>query len=333
MKRSPLVTIGMPVRNGGALIRAAIEAILAQELQDYQLVISDNASTDDTEEICLEYQRRDRRVRFERLDVNVGAAANFNRLAEGCRSPYFAWAAHDDEMHPGFLRRCVDALESHSDSAAAITGVQLIDQHGLELATIRPPETMCSANIAVRLHAHLDRIEWYWVYGLYRTNALLEALPLGGFFGSDVALTWALLLRHPYTAIPEVLMTYRQFVRTEVDLLSALLPAQEVGTRPRWDVLNLRRELSLSISRSAVSERQSVLARRELRRWTASPQFRHFLWSDLAHHATAARRDNHRTRAVAFLAAMAMLNPARTKRNVMRRLHRPDREHRVAGPG
>ncbi len=106
------VTIGMPVFNGAFGIRAALDSLLAQTFQDFVIVISDNGSTDETEEICRAFQQRDERIRYVRQPVNLGAAMNFRFVLFEARTPYFMWAAADDlwacrfiETHLAVLNR------------------------------------------------------------------------------------------------------------------------------------------------------------------------------------------------------------------------------------
>ena len=92
----PLVSIGMPVYNGERFIRQALDSLLAQDCENFELIISDNASADGTQEICLEYAAQDGRIRYYRNENNLGALANFNRVLGLAQGPYFMWAAHDD---------------------------------------------------------------------------------------------------------------------------------------------------------------------------------------------------------------------------------------------
>ncbi|MEM4134638.1 MAG: glycosyltransferase, partial [Candidatus Micrarchaeia archaeon] len=78
--RNPLVSIGMPVYNGERFIRQALDSLLAQDYENFELIISDNASEDKTPEICLEYAARDKRIRYYRNEKNMGAAWNFKRV-------------------------------------------------------------------------------------------------------------------------------------------------------------------------------------------------------------------------------------------------------------
>ena len=102
-ENEPRVSIGMPVYNGEKYLEEAIQSILAQTYSDFELVISDNASTDKTQEICLEYAARDSRVRYHRNEKNLGAAPNYNRTFELSTGQYFKWADYDDLLAEEFL--------------------------------------------------------------------------------------------------------------------------------------------------------------------------------------------------------------------------------------
>src|SRR4051812_10231830 len=105
--RDPVVSIGMPVYDGANYIRRAAQSILTQDYEDFELIISDNASTDETESICRELAESDGRIRYFRNDTNIGASRNYNKVFQLAKGRFFKWAAHDDECHPSMLRRCV----------------------------------------------------------------------------------------------------------------------------------------------------------------------------------------------------------------------------------
>src|SRR5262245_11891356 len=105
------VSIGLPVYNGATYLRTAIDAILSQDFDDFELIISDNASTDETSSICQQYAACDSRVRYYRHATNIGAGPNYRHVFELAQCGLFKWATHDDVHLPGFLRRCVDVME------------------------------------------------------------------------------------------------------------------------------------------------------------------------------------------------------------------------------
>ncbi|WNC86000.1 glycosyltransferase family 2 protein [Thermosynechococcus sp. QKsg1] len=98
------LSIGMPVYNGAKFIREALDSLLAQTFTDFELIISDNASTDETEAICREYAAKDKRIRYVRQAQNLGAAANFKYVLDEARGEYFMWAAADAEVLKDSLR-------------------------------------------------------------------------------------------------------------------------------------------------------------------------------------------------------------------------------------
>ena len=107
-QNGPAITIGLPVCNGENYIREAIDSVLAQTFGDFDLLISDNASSDATENICRAYARRDPRIRYIRQESNIGAIANFKFVAGQARAPLFSWLAHDDRLRPEYLKTMTD---------------------------------------------------------------------------------------------------------------------------------------------------------------------------------------------------------------------------------
>ena len=101
----------MPVYNGQNYIVQALDSLLSQTYSDFELIISDNASTDSTQDICKDYASRDARISYVRQVENLGAIPNFNRVFELSRGQYFKWASHDDLCEPTCLERCVEVLE------------------------------------------------------------------------------------------------------------------------------------------------------------------------------------------------------------------------------
>src|ERR1051325_3578852 len=109
------VSIGLPVYNGARYLAPTLDAILAQTYTDFELIISDNASTDGTETICRDYAARDPRIRYLRQPQNIGAPPNHNFLVEQARGELFKWAAHDDLFGPKLIECCVRALDERPE--------------------------------------------------------------------------------------------------------------------------------------------------------------------------------------------------------------------------
>ena len=108
---TPRLSIGLPVYNGERYLGEALEALLGQTFEDFELIVSDNASTDETARICCSYQKRDRRIRYFRQPKNIGLAPNHNFVLGQARGELYKSAHHDDLCARDLLQRCVDALE------------------------------------------------------------------------------------------------------------------------------------------------------------------------------------------------------------------------------
>lgn len=124
---SPAVSIGMPIYNGEKYIREALDSLLGQSFANFELIISDNASTDGTEGICLEYAARDARIRYIRQPKNLGALANFKFVLDEARGAHFMWAATDDVWDPQWIGGMLNAMQT-TGSGAAFGKVQCINE-------------------------------------------------------------------------------------------------------------------------------------------------------------------------------------------------------------
>ena len=120
----PKVSIGMPAYNSERSIRAALDSLLNQSYGKFELIISDNHSSDHTADICREYKDTDSRVVYFRQNTNLGAARNFQFVKDAARGEYFMWAAADDSWGNRFVATCLDCLETHPRAVGAITGTQ-----------------------------------------------------------------------------------------------------------------------------------------------------------------------------------------------------------------
>lgn len=130
LQRSSMITIGLPVFNGEKTIRTALDSIISQAFSDFEVIISDNASTDETARICQEYVQHDRRIKYLKQSSNIGAFANFEFLVNKAMSPYFVWLAADDYWEPNFLTDNIAALETDSSAVASISKVAFINETG-----------------------------------------------------------------------------------------------------------------------------------------------------------------------------------------------------------
>src|ERR1700755_2990081 len=127
--RKPTLSVGLPVYNGERYLARAIDSLLNQDFEDFELIISDNGSSDRTEAICREAAARDPRVCYFRSEQNRGATWNFRRVFELSQGEFFKYAAYDDECYPTMLRRCMEAMvEGGPDVALVYTRSETIDE-------------------------------------------------------------------------------------------------------------------------------------------------------------------------------------------------------------
>jgi glycosyltransferase involved in cell wall biosynthesis len=129
MRHIPKVAVGIPVYNGENYLAETLDLLLGQTFGDFEVIISDNCSTDRTAEICRDYARDDR-ILYTRTERNIGGSPNFNRVFSLSRSPYFTWRAHDDRSHETFIERCVDVLDRDPGVVLSHTASLTIDDRG-----------------------------------------------------------------------------------------------------------------------------------------------------------------------------------------------------------
>jgi glycosyltransferase involved in cell wall biosynthesis len=225
--KQPTVTFGVPVYNGERDLDAALESLRAQTFEDFEIIVSDNASTDGTEEICRRHAELDPRVRYVRNPRNLGVARNFNNLFRLSAGKYFKWAPHDDLLAPEFLARCVEALDSDPGAAIAVPKPQLIDEDGnLDDFSRRHRESMTEKglrHIEFDAPRHLGdgspserfsdivlrKVWFYELFGLIRADLLERTELLRLFFGSCQVLLAELVLLGTVHRVPGELVFMR----------------------------------------------------------------------------------------------------------------------------
>jgi glycosyltransferase involved in cell wall biosynthesis len=210
MSARPRISVTLPVFNGERYIAQAIRSILDQTYRDFKLIISDNASTDATEEICRAFEAQDPRVRYIRQPRNIGASPNFNICYELASGEYFKWAAHDDYVDPEYLRACIKALDANPDAVLCQSLVRLIDNQDRLIEVNRPvaPEA-ASPRPSARFAARMRNPRCLEIWGVIRRKALRESVLIGSYVGMDRALLLELALRGRFVLIDQPLFTNR----------------------------------------------------------------------------------------------------------------------------
>lgn len=127
---SPLVSIGMPVYNEDRFIAESLKSLLAQDYPSTEIIVSDNASTDRTGDICREFVAKNERIRYHRFEHNCGATENFKKVLGVARGKYFMWASGHDLWAPDLVSECVRLLEAEPDAVIAFASATWIDVIG-----------------------------------------------------------------------------------------------------------------------------------------------------------------------------------------------------------
>ena len=198
----PKVSIGMPVYNREPYIRAVLDAVLGQTYTDFELIISDNASTDKTEAICREYAARDSRIRYVRNATNLGLAGNYNTVFRQAVGEYFRWVAGDDLCAPESLAACVDVLDRQPDVVLCYPKTGIIDAEGnyqgsyddnLHLIDERPSDRF------IRAFRQIGLVNIH--FGLIRTRTLAQTCLFHSGPGGDYAFIYELALHGKFVEI------------------------------------------------------------------------------------------------------------------------------------
>lgn len=271
---APKVSVGLPVYNGDDFVEQAIVSILQQTLQDFELVISDNASTDRTQDICRSYAAKDRRIKYFRVDENVGACQNFNRVFALSRAPYFKWACHDDLCAPELLEKCVAVLDNLPDVVACYPRSAFIDELGAFLAGH-------SAGCNLRSPRVADRVSQYFregspachpIFGVMRRSALQKTSLIGPYINSDVVLILELALLGKVYEVPEQLFFCREHSErtcTRFDTYAELAAWHDPRKGHRWQFPRWRLALEFfrSINRAEVGRQEAAACYLSALKW------------------------------------------------------------------
>jgi glycosyltransferase involved in cell wall biosynthesis len=234
----PLVSVGLPVYNGEQYLTEAIGSVLAQDHDNVEVLLSDNASTDGTEAIGRRFARLDGRVRYFRNAENVGSRRNFDFVLSQAKGKYFTWVAHDDVLNdPSYLRAACDALEASPDAVLCGCSMNVLDHEGpgtsapALLEPIYPDRDWAEARKRF-FRCPYDSLIYFAIYGVYRRDVLRQVPMRERWYkGRRVSLDLEnpilaeVAVRGRIIALPELLRSYRQNDRSswhqDMDRLTA----------------------------------------------------------------------------------------------------------------
>jgi len=203
MTAVPRVSIGLPVYNGENYVAGAIEALLGQSFEDFELIISDNASTDGTAGICRRYEKQDSRIRYIRQQRNIGLIPNHTFVIRQARGELFKMGAHDDLYGRDLMKRCVDALDEQPQAVLAHSWSAVIDKSGTPKRLIKYAEATASPHAPERFRSMLFDGKGDYTYAVVRTNVLLQTPLQGSYHNSDRTLITEIALHGPFYQVPD----------------------------------------------------------------------------------------------------------------------------------
>ena len=232
MNAAPRLSIGLPVYNGENYLAESLEALLGQSYEDFELIISDNASTDSTPDICRRYERQDSRIRYVRQPRNIGLSPNHNFLIGQAKGELFKEASHDDLYGRDLLKRCVEALDEHPHVVLAHSWTAAIDGTGMVTQALEYPLATASPRAPERFRSILfgssglfessgpdgdavTRADNDGViraddqYGVVRTDVLRRVAPLGSCHHADKLVVPEIALHGPFYQTPDWLFFRR----------------------------------------------------------------------------------------------------------------------------
>ncbi|MGH8825061.1 MAG: glycosyltransferase family 2 protein [Jiangellaceae bacterium] len=229
----PRLTLGLPAYNGERFLAASLDALLAQTFTDFELIISDNGSTDGTAAIGRRYEAIDPRVRYVHHPRNLGSSFNHNFVIEQARGEFFKWVSDDDLYAPDLLQRCIDALDSRSEIVLAHAWTAFIDDEGRITHKIDYPLTTDVPDAVERFRSVLYTQGGDDIYGVIRMSVLRQVAPFGSYHWADRTFVGELALHGPFHNVPDFLY----FRRDHPDRAERVAP----GIRRRCSHLDPRR--------------------------------------------------------------------------------------------
>jgi glycosyltransferase involved in cell wall biosynthesis len=218
------ISIGLPVYNGEFFIEQSLNHILSQTKSNFELIISDNASTDNTSKICQKFAKSDNRIHYFRQEKTIGPMKNFNFVLKKAKSKYFAWTAVDDYILPTFLEKNVKELESDENLIGSTSRFQLyhVDEEKLIdhipdikdrtsrknlVASLLPKEVVeFKGKFDQKVQLLFKKTAFQVTYAVYRTKKLKECIIEDPFVGFDVPIVLNALKLGDIKMIDEVLM-------------------------------------------------------------------------------------------------------------------------------
>lgn len=206
------VTIGLPVFNGAETLDESLKALTSQDSQDLVILVSDNASTDETPEILEKWASRDSRITVFRQPENIGAAKNFDWVRSKASTEWFMFGAHDDDWSPNYVSALLECADKSPGCQLAVPKVVFSFPDGRTPIERSLDESIFQLDGIEKTKALLRSAHGSWIYGLYRREALLEAFEASSSYphtwGFDLLLLLPNLLRGDLAGSNQAVFTH-----------------------------------------------------------------------------------------------------------------------------
>jgi len=220
------ISIGLPVFNGEKFLQKKINSLLCQTYTNFELIISDNASMDSTSEICKEFAKKDKRIRYFRQEKTIAPLLNYYFTLEKSKFNYFVWTAVDDILLPTFIEKNLDMISNNDNIASSVSKMKLYGPMTEYMESDFSNKSFFS-KIHKRIYKKMgyqdtypvsgnyeNRIKEYFknirhnqvLYGIYRTEQIKKSFVKDSFLGNDTAITINILKYGELHVIDEVLM-------------------------------------------------------------------------------------------------------------------------------
>jgi len=210
ISEKPLLSVGLPVYNGESYLEKSISSILQQSFEDFELIISDNASTDNTPEICITYQKLDKRIKYHHSHENKGAAWNFRRVFQLSQGRFFVWATDDDYFDKNYFYRCIEILQKDDTIILCYANTNIIDAGGKIQKIHKDRFQLLCDSPSERFKILINKLQLCnSAFGLIRSSVLAQTPVHDNFVASDQPLLAELAIRGKFYEIEEPLIFRR----------------------------------------------------------------------------------------------------------------------------
>ncbi len=216
------LSIGLPVYNGEKFIRKCLDSLLAQTFKNFEIIISDNASTDDTQKICQEYSKKDKRIRYIQQEKNIGLLPNFNFVLEQAKNEFFMWIGVDDFVLPDYVKKNMEILASNSNVVCSVSKINPYNFSESQIDKIDSKFISFTKKLRTRFKkleafsisgTYEEKVRKYLtgstcqvIYGIFRTEKLQKSIVPSFFVGLDWAEMLNVLKFGDIHVVNEVLM-------------------------------------------------------------------------------------------------------------------------------